>query len=229
MLVRVAPRVSMLLVALFTAACAQLGLGRTEEAPPPVMTAYDRGVILLEEEAFAAAEQAFRASAARCDRGVEGRYSLLLLATLTQDPRNPAAHPDTAALMAARVLHLPDHTDEERYVAEGLYVSALDRGADPELRPAPEAPGLAPRFSNCSGPPLEPRVLELPTLEGPTTAARLRRLEGLADSLSSGSGGLTDRNRVLERRVRELEEELERIRSLLRRPDTTRVRRPPGP
>ena len=101
---------------------------------------------------FAGAEQAFRDAASRCESGSDGRRALLFLSFLALDPRNPTAHPDSAALMAARFLNLPGNTREETLEAEALYITALDYGADPELRIDPANPGFAVRFGDCDQP-----------------------------------------------------------------------------
>lgn len=186
----------------------------------PGSAPYNAGVLSLSEGHFSAADSAFRETASRCESGSRGRRALLFLALLHQDPRNPDAAPDTAALMAGRVLQLPGASSEERTQAEALYVSALERGADPQLRPDPTAPGLAHRFEWCddSAPPRPDREVAFP--ERP----RSRTLPGLRAERDSLAG----QNKRLSRTVEELEAELERIRKLLKLPDTSTVRRPGG-
>jgi len=181
---------------------------------------YDKGVLRLSEGDFSAADSAFRETASRCESGGRGRKALLFLALLHLDPRNGGAVPDTAALMAGRVLELPDASPEDRIQAEALYVSALDRGADPDLRPDRSAPGLAPRFEWCAeaGPPLPDREVTYPDAKG------ARAFRGLREQRDSLAG----QNRKLTRTITELQAELERIRKLLRLPDTSTVRPPRG-
>jgi hypothetical protein len=181
---------------------------------------YDTGVLRLSEGDFSAADSAFRETASHCESGSRGRKALLFLALLHQDPRNPGAAPDTAALMAGRLLQLPGASPEERTQAEALYVSALERGADPRLRPDPGAPGLAHRFEWCddSAPPRPDTEVVYP--ERPAT----RTLPGLRAERDSLAG----QNKKLSRTVAELQAELERIRKLLRLPDTSMVRLPGG-
>jgi hypothetical protein len=175
----------------------------------------------LSEGRFAAADSAFRESAARCASGSEGRRALLFLALLHQDPRNPGAVPDTAALMAGRVLHLPDATPEDRLQAEALWVSAVERGADPELRPDLDAEGWAPRFQHC-GVALAPQEdMEVSYPEVPASG-------GIVD-LQEERDALAGQNQKLARTVAELQAELERIRKLLTRPDTGGARVPQEP
>ena len=116
---------------------------------PPGPSVFDIGLAQMADGDFAAAEMAFRDAASRCESGSDGRHALLFLTFLALDPRNPAAHPDSAALMAARFLNLPGNTREETLEAEALYVTALDYGADPELRIDPVNPGFAVRFGAC--------------------------------------------------------------------------------
>lgn len=194
-------------LALSAAACSVIGGRPASTGPSP----YRSGVTSLAQGDFAGADSLFRASAARCESGREGRRALLFLSLLAQDPRNPDAQADTAALMAARFLYLPDGTPEEDLEAEALYVSALDRGANPGLRPDPRAPGLASRFDHCDVPAwTEP--LTLPVLDRPTSLLLLE--------LEADRKALRERNATLTRTVDELQAELERIRRLLQLPDT---------
>jgi len=184
----------------------------------PGSAPYDTGVVRLSEGHFSAADSAFRETASRCESGSRGRKALLFLALLHQDPRNPDAVPDTAALMAGRILQLPGASRDERAQAEALYVSALERGADPRLRPDPGAPGLAHRFEWCddSAPPRPEAAAVFPE---PPRSASLKGLRAERDSLAG-------QNQKLSRTVAELQAELERIRKLLRLPDTSMVRLP---
>jgi len=202
----------------------------------PISTPYETGVLRLAEGNFAEAERAFRESAALCESGREGRRAILFLSLLTQDPRNPEAQPDSAALMATRFLNLPNNTPDEVLEAEALYLAALDRGADPDLRLDPAAPGLAVRFGGCDEPfpPREERPL--PVLDNPTylllqnldaeKQALVDQNEALRQVLATEGRTLTDQNEALRLTVEELQAELERIRKLLRLPDTSTARPP---
>jgi hypothetical protein len=193
-------------------------MGRFGGSSP--VSPYMVGVVRLADGDFASAEQAFRESASFCESGREGRRALLFLSLLALDPRNPHADPDSAAMMAARVLFLPGTDPSEALEAEGLYVVALDRGADPGLRPEPSESGFALRFERC-GYPLPPGDEGvLPALDS-TTALVVPILE-------SEMQVLLDQNEILSRTIEELQAELERIRGLLRLPDTGVVRRPSG-
>ena len=213
---------------LLLAGCSYLEPVRGPAAP----SVFDAGLALMADEDFAGAELAFRDAASRCESDSDGRRALLFLSFLALDPRNPAAHPDSAALMAARVLNLPGNTREETLEAEALYLTALDHGADPELRVDPTNPGFAVRFGDCDQP-FPPRVdRPLPLLESPTS--------GLLRSLDEERGTLTQENQQLRYTIRQLrnasdsleaqvdslEAELERIRQLIRLPDTSVVRPP---
>lgn len=204
------------ILSLIAFGCSWMG-GR---AGPSSTSPYENGLSLLAEGDFEGADEAFRESAASCESGREGRRAILFLSLLELDPRNPNAHPDSAALMAMRFLFLPLSPPAEALQAEGLYVAALDRGADPGLRPDPESPGFAIRFERCGEPVPSGEEPPLPVLDRPTSSL-LQRLDAERSSL-------TARNEALQRTVEELQAELERIRGLMKLPDTTRVRRPSG-
>jgi hypothetical protein len=201
-----------------------------EPAPPSV---FEIGLAHLADGDFAGAELRFRDAASRCESGSQGRRALLFLSFLALDPRNPAAQPDTAALMAARVLNLPGKTREETLEAEALYITALDYGADPELEVDFENPGFAVRFGDCDEPFPAGVYRTLPVLDNPTS--------GLLRSLDEERGTLTEENQQLRYTIRRLrlssdslqaqvdtlQAELDRIRQLIRLPDTSAVRRPP--
>ncbi|MBT8397153.1 MAG: hypothetical protein KJN92_09310, partial [Gemmatimonadetes bacterium] len=210
------------------AGCSFLEPAREPAAP----SVFDSGLALMAGGDFAGAELAFRRAASRCESGADGRRALLFLSFLALDPRNPTAQPDSAALMAARFLNLPGNTRQETLEAEALYITALDYGADPELRVNPENPGFAVRFGDCDQP-FPPRdVRPLPTLDNPTS--------GLLKSLDEERGTLAQENQGLRYTVRQLrrasdslqagvdslEAELARIRQIIRLPDTS-VTRPP--
>ncbi|MEQ8329392.1 MAG: hypothetical protein RH859_02900 [Longimicrobiales bacterium] len=161
---------------------------------------------------FASADSTLRNAASPCASSPGGRRALLLLALLHQDPRNPLADPDTAALMAARYLHLPGTPDHERRLAEGLYVVALDQGADPGLRPDPAAPGPGLGAGGCLGDGPDAPV-SLPVLSTRPRALQVRDLTLRVDSLGAVNGALRGR-------VDALEAELDRIRRLLQATDT---------
>ena len=201
-------------------------------AEPVVPTVFDIGLAHMADGDFVAAEQAFRQSASRCESGSHGRRALLFLSFLALDPRYPAANPDSAALMAARFLNLPGNTREETLEAEALYVTALDYGADPELRVDPTNPGFAVRFGDCDQP-FPPRDNRpLPTLEG-STLGRLQNLDAERGALVQENqqlrysvGRLRRVSDSLQAQVDTLAAELERIRQLIRLPDTAVARKP---
>lgn len=224
------PGVFFLALALFMTGCSLL---KSKPAPPP-SGPYYTGLQHLAEGDFGEADLAFRESASRCESGTEGRRSLLFLSFLALDPRNPDAQPDSAALMAARVLNLPNKTPEETMEAEALYVTALDRGADPDLRLDPATPGFAVRFGGCDQP-FPPRVTRpLPTLASPTAS--------ILESSAGERGTLEEENQALRTKVQEqamtveelqlalegLQAELKRLRDLMRLPDTSMVRSSPA-
>lgn len=217
-----APRALTVIVALLAGACGLLPRGGEGPAPEPP---YIRAATMLEAGRYPEASVALREIASRCESGDRGRHALLLLAALDLDPRNPEAEPDSAALMAARFLSLPDLPVDERPLGQTLYVLALDRGGDPGLRPGPtDGPGgMARRFSECHrDEPVPASIVALPVLPEGGGGESMLELQGERDSAVARARELTDQNRALRARVAELETELARIRSILRaRPDTT--------
>ena len=198
------------------------GAGDGDGSPEP-RAPFVRATTLLEAGRYEAASVALREVASRCESGDRGRHALLLLAALDLDPRNEAAEPDSAALMAARYLSLPDLPVEEKPLGRTLYVLALDRGGDPGLRPSPtpDPAGLAARFANCDEPAPE-RVVSLPVLPDGPQESSLLELADERDSAVGRAAALSAENEALRARVAELEAELERIRRILQaRPDTT--------
>jgi hypothetical protein len=218
------------LLALLTVGCSMLKSKPVE----PLSDVYNHGLTRLAEGDFPGADRAFRESASRCESGMKGRRALLFLALLAQDPRNPDANPDSAAVMAERLLNLPGNTLDETLEAEALYLGALHLGADPELRLDPAAPGLAVRFGDCDEP-FPPRVdRPLPQLDpAALVASETEDAEtgGLAAQNQTLRLDLTRQRLIVDSLLAELDTlqvELTRIRGLLRRPDTSSVWRPAG-
>lgn len=197
-----------------TAATAGCALPGGSDSP------FDHGMAHLAHASFPAADSALRAVASRCDNGDDRGAALLLLASLHQDPRNREAHPDSAALMAARYLYLPSGSDENRRLAEGLYVQALDRGGNPGLRPEPGFRALAPGVGcGRSATEVDGVPPTLPVLPDPSYARRLGEAQRRLDSLSAV-------HRANRARLQEVETELARLKRLLQIPDSLNV---PGP
>ena len=90
-------------------------------------------VTALEAGAYSEAVGPLRWAASRCETGSYGRRALLLLAATSLDPRNPDASLDDGALLSARALALPGIDPADRAMAEVLYLTALERGAEPVL------------------------------------------------------------------------------------------------
>jgi hypothetical protein len=202
-------------------------------AQPTGPSEFEMGLARLAHGDFVGADSSFRELASRCESGTDGRKALLFLSFLALDPRNPAAHPDSAALMAQRFLNLPGKTLEGTLEAEALYVTALDHGADPGLRIDPADPGFAVRFGDCDAPFPSRTVRPLPILEG-STLGRLRMLGEERDSLVQRNqqlrytvGRLRFLSDSLQAQVDTLQAELDRIRQLIRLPDTSVVRPQP--
>lgn len=223
------PAVILLSLTLVSAGCSHL----EPVAAPVPPSVFEIGLTRLADGDFSGAEVAFRDAASRCESGAHGRRALLFLSFLALDPRNPAAHPDSAALMAQRFLNLPGSTREETLEAEALYITALDYGADPDLRIDLVNPGFAVRFGDCEEPfpPRDDRPL--PVLEN-STSSRLMLLGAERDSLTRQNQQLRNTVRQLrlssdslQAQVDTLQAELARIRQLIRLPDTSFVIRPP--
>jgi hypothetical protein len=217
---------------LFTA-CAWLSTAVPPEVPSvaELPSDYEHAIELLEQNNVIGAERVMRQVASSCENGVEGRRALLFLSSVWLD-RHPLAHPDSAAVLAARYLALPDADPLERSLAQTIYVQALELGADPDLRPARiESPrALAVAFSNCDEP-VPAIVVSLPELGREPLAARIRRLGAQRDSIVQSAATLAVGTQALEKRIQELEAELrtaqaeiERMRRLLGGRDTTTVR-----
>jgi hypothetical protein len=221
--------------------CAKVGVPAPPEAPRNEVLS--QAVDLVQSGSFAEADRLLRAIASVCENGENGQHALMLLAALSLDPRNEAANPDSAALMAARYLFLPDADPAERLVAESVYALALDAGANPNLRPArTSGPGrFALRFSDCSSAPasLSDPLTPLPLLGRESRAVALRSLLAERDSLLTRISESEQESQRLARRAKDLEAdlqrvqaelqaaqtELQRIRRLLGAPDTTRSER----
>jgi hypothetical protein len=172
--------------------------------------------MFMERGSFNDAEGTLRQAASSCTNGETGRRALIMLAALRLDPRNPAQSADSAALMAIRYLALPDGNPADRPLAISLYALALDHGANPLIRPTfPGPPGsIAPRFADCGAPPPS-NAPELPGLTSGGKADAMHAVSTERDSLAAQVGRLTETNRTLEKKVQELEAELQRVRRLL--------------
>jgi hypothetical protein len=226
------------LPALIFSTCAKLGTQAPTDVPRNDILV--RAVDLVESGAFAEADSVLREVASACENGENGKRALMLLAALSLDPRNRDANPDSAALLAARYLFLPDIDPAERLVAESIYALALDFGASPTLRPArTSGPGrFALRFSDCSSAPasLSDPLTPLPMLGRESRATSLRVLLAERDSLLARISQSEEEAALAGRRSKDLEDELrrvqaelqtaqaelQRIRRLLGAPDTTR-------
>lgn len=205
-------RIAVVAIAVLVAGCASGGQREMDlEGRNP--SALDWGMGFLAIGEWAAADSTLRVAASAC--GPEGLDALLLLSALQQDPRNPRANPDSAALMAARHILRTGGMSRDRLMAEGLYLQALDRGGDPSLRPD----GSWPDEGNC--PTVDPDPLRLPDLPAPALSRRLVLAQSRLDSLHA-------LHQADQARIGELEAELARIRRLLQRPDTSRLGGRPG-
>jgi hypothetical protein len=179
--------------------------------------------LALDEGRYAEARRLLLPMLPSCLTSSAERRAALLLASAELDPANPHGTPSEAARLAAGVLMDAGAGNPEAPVARTLYLVALDRGAPGGTRISPCAP--------ASG--VSPVVL--PTSPAPTTQERLTALRSALaarnDTLSARADSLVElraRAAAAERRARELEAELERIRQLLRGGDPTPTPRGPG-
>lgn len=196
--------------------------GRASESSPgdradPEAT-LQSAVAALDEGDFAAARPSLRRLVADCTASSRRiwRRAALLLASAELDTRNRDATPDTAAVVAARVIRQSAGGETDVALARTLYVLAIDRGATPVgdegLQANPEASSTdcaAAQDSIPSG------VDGLPDVASPTTA---RRLAALQDTLALRTDSLRALRRDLSAagaRAEALEAEIARIRKLL--------------
>lgn len=164
------------------------------------------GATALEAGDFASARERLAPLTVGCLNLPVERKAALLRASAELDPTNPDGVPTTAATLTARVLVHSPAGEPDAALARSLYLLALDRGAAAPSEPhdlACEAP--------ASG-----GTAVLPTAAAPSTTDRLTVL---GDSLALRNDSIAVlRARALEaeERARVLEQELERIRQLLR-------------
>lgn len=220
-LIRVVP-------ALFAVACA------TGRAEAPADDPMSRGLAALDSEAWSQTQVELNRVARRCESGTAGVDALLILSTVALDPSNPGRDASSAARYAAHVIRLSDVDAVRLQLAEGLYLAALDAGADVPTDDRRTAPGAALRYTGCDDPlPDTAEVRTLPVHPGTTLALALAMERARADSLAAvvdsvgaatervvvvdGSGGGESEVARLRSRVSALEAELERIRRLLRK------------
>ena len=210
---------ALVLLAAFTG-CAPMGLTSSPDpVEPPPEAELQAGARALEADDFHGAALHLDPLSRGClDDDVRVRAALLAVAAQL-DPANPEGSADEAAELAARVLRSTPHGDPAFAHARALYRLALDRGG------AAVAPSAV---RSCTSGRIH--VERLPEVGGPTTAARLRALGDTvamrSDSLASYAEAMAARADSLEqararageaeKRVRALEEELQRIRQLLR-------------
>lgn len=174
-------------------------------------------VVALEREDFETARPRLLELAGRCSSGEHGRRAVLLLAAAELDTGNETGSPRAALQLARSYLLLPDPPREEVVVARALYRLAADLGGE---MAAPTADStstgiiVAPRFDGCESDP-DLRFRPLPATSSETLADRKKALESTltvrSDSIAALRGALTESDR----RVAELESELERITQLL--------------
>jgi len=149
-----------------------------------------------------------------------GRQALLALIAADLDPRNPDRRLANAAELAARLVTGDEAPAWTSPLGESLYLIALELGAH-------DPPATADSLGADSIPldtlallvdaaPLDPRLARLPTLDGLSLPARLAAVRTERDSLAARIGALESALAEREKAIREKDEELERIRKIIR-------------
>jgi len=227
-----------LVMSLVVTACASLP---HEEVSPPVFIPepqqrYSSAVAALNRTDFADARPDLEWLVSRCEAGRRGRTALLLFASAELDARNPRRSPAEAARLAGAYLRLPWADPEELPLARTLYLMAVDLEPPAEAAasvagPVPDtvtldslatdssavrAVPLAERFEHCDGSGTPKRFGSVPAYPGATTAERLVRLrselDARADSLEHARTEIAER----EKKIADLQAEIDRIRKLLK-------------
>ncbi len=125
-----------------------------------------------------------------------GRRALLILAALELDPRNPERRIGSGTDVAASYLTLTERPAWTNPLAQTLYLLGLELGA------AEERVEKAEREA-------ERAASRLPSLPGPSVSARIRTIEQERERLSK-------RVETLEKQLSDKEQELERIKKMIR-------------
>ena len=165
-----------------------------------------RAVAALAEGAYDHARADLLWLASRCDAGEHRMRALLLLAAVDLDPMNPVGSARAAAVASGAYIRSAEASPDRLPVARALFRLAADRGALDPRSEGDASVALMELAVACPGTPF-PR--DLPSVP-PTSAPQ--RMSTLAAAISSQSDSLT----AATARVRELEAELQRIRSILR-------------
>lgn len=103
------------------------------------MSSIRAGVAAQDRGDFATASNRYATVAAICPVDELGRQASLLLAAAELDPRNPGGRPQVSAELAAFQITHPGGPEWMQPLAEELYLTALDQGA--EVRSADEPAG----------------------------------------------------------------------------------------
>lgn len=164
------------------------------------------GATALESGDFASARERLAPLTVGCLNLPVERRAALLRASAELDPTNPDGVPTTAAALTARVLMHSPAGEPDAALARSLYLLALDRGAS-----APSEP-----YDMACEAPASGRTGTLPLAATPST---VDRLSALGDSLAMRNDSIAALRSwavEAEERAQVLEQELERIRQLLR-------------
>lgn len=185
--------ISVITATMLAMGCASGGGNETRIKTPAQL---DNGALAWRDGDFGKAAEELDLARRVCGDALLGRQATLLLASLYIDPRNPARDFDRAAELSAMYLKLPETFPWTRPLAATIYLLALDSGARvPDLSDQAKATDPANVPEGCN-----PKDLHA----NPTPLAQLPTLDAAT---------YPQTNARLSQRVRELEEELERVRA----------------
>jgi hypothetical protein len=207
--------VALLAVLTFAGGCLPM---RTATADVQDPAAQERTAVLaLVREDFETARPRLLELASHCRSGEHGRRAVLLLAAAELDTGNEGGSPQAALQLARSYLLLPETPREEAVVARALYRLAADLGGEAAPATTDSTSGgilVAPRFDDCEQVP-DLLFRPLPSTSSETLADREKTLRSTLAVRSDSIAALRDALAESDRRVTELESELERITELL--------------
>lgn len=151
----------------------------------------------------------------------EGQHALLALTALELDPRNPHRQLATTADLAAQMLNLPGGPTWTVPVGETFYLVAQELGAEYQRQAMTDSGLTVPTFTVMQpargAEPAMPEARRLPPLpERPSIPEQLGRLRQERDSLQARADSLEQLLADREKKLRETQKEIERIRKTLR-------------
>lgn len=200
-----------------SAGCAALASADREPEPEAQLEA---GLAALEHGEYSRARSHFGWVYSTHWDEPAGLHALLALIAADLDPRNPDRRLANAAELAARLVTSDEAPSWTSPLGESLYLTALELGAHDLAVPADSLTAdsipldtLALVLDTAAP---DPRVARLPTLDIPSLPARLAAVRSERDSLAARIGALESALAEREKAIREKDEELERIRKIIR-------------